>query len=350
MKKKCVILIPALDPPAEFRDYINHLIHDGFDAVIVVEDGSSDKKIFEDISRYPQVTVLTHEINYGKGKALRTGFDYYRSHFSPEEYSGVITVDSDGQHLVDDVKKLRDRLSSGSQHIILGVRDFDQENVPPKSKFGNKLTSAIFRLFLNLRISDTQTGLRGIPNSLVEPCLAISGDRFEYETAMLIDLGKKAGLEEIKIHTVYYDKNEGTHFHPIRDSIRIYRLLFGTFFRYLLSSLSAFLVDICLFALGTKILFRGLALYIPVSTVFARVFSGIYNYLINRNMVFKSRASYAFSGFSYLSLCILQMAASAALVSLTYHLLPLDEVLVKIIIDSCLFLISYQIQKRFIFK
>lgn len=70
----------------------------------------------------------------------------------------------------------------------------------------------------------------------MEPCLAISGDRFEYETAMLIDLGKKAGLEEIKIHTVYYDKNEGTHFHPIRDSIRIYRLLFGTFFRYLLSS------------------------------------------------------------------------------------------------------------------
>jgi len=61
-------------------------------------------------------------------------------------------------------------------------------------------------------------------------------------------------------------------------------------------------------------------------------------------------ASYAFSGFSYLSLCILQMAASAALVSLTYHLLPLDEVLVKIIIDTCLFLISYQIQKRFIFK
>lgn len=66
MKKKCVILIPALDPPAEFRDYINHLIHDGFDAVIVVDDGSSDKKIFEDISRYPQVTVLTHfiSVNY----------------------------------------------------------------------------------------------------------------------------------------------------------------------------------------------------------------------------------------------------------------------------------------------
>ena len=250
MKKKCAILIPALDPPAEFRDYINHLIHAGFDSVIVVDDGSSDKTIFNDISRYPQITVLTHEINYGKGRALRTGLSFYHSNFSPELYSGVITVDSDGQHLIDDVKKLQNCLNSGSQHIILGVRDFNQENVPPKSKFGNKLTSLIFRLFLNLNISDTQTGLRGIPNSLIESCLAIPGDRFEYETAMLINLGKKAGLEEVKIHTVYYDKNQGTHFHPIRDSIRIYRLLLGTFFRYLLSSLSSIFGRYCSFCTG----------------------------------------------------------------------------------------------------
>lgn len=350
MKKKCVILIPALDPPAEFRHYIDELINAGFDSIIVVDDGSNDKEVFHDIRQHPQIKVLTHERNFGKGKALRTGFDYYRCHFSPEEYAGIITVDSDGQHLVDDVKKIQNRLSSGSQHIILGVRDFDEKNVPPKSRFGNKLTSTIFRLFLGLKISDTQTGLRGIPNSLIESCLAISGDRFEYETAVLTNIGKNCGIEEVKIHTVYFDQNQGTHFHPIKDSFRIYRLLLGTFFRYLLSSLSSFLVDIILFAFGTKILFHGTSLYIPLSTLFARVFSGMYNYLINRNIVFKSKASYVFSGFSYLILCIVQMAASAALVSLVCFFLPFDEVLVKIIIDSCLFLISYQVQKRLIFK
>ena len=350
MNNNCVILIPALDPPEIFLSYIDELIQVGFKDILVVDDGSHQKKIFEKIGFLPQVTVLTHPENYGKGRALRTGLAYYKDHYSYDEYCGVITADSDGQHLVDDVLKISKSLAKREDKMILGVRDFDQSNVPSKSRIGNKLTSLGFRVLIGLSVSDTQTGLRGIPNSLIDLSLSIPGDRFQYETAVLIETGKVSGFEEIKIRTVYYDENKGTHFNPVKDSIQIFNLLLGTFFRYIFVSLSSFVVDILLFALGTKLLFPALSVRIPLSTAFARIISGAYNYAMNRKIVFKSDRSVVSSGFSYLMLCIIQCAVSAGLVTAICYLLPLDEVPVKAVVDTCLFFVNYKIQKNYIFK
>ena len=350
MNNNCVILIPALDPPEIFLSYIDELIQVGFKDILVVDDGSHQKKIFEKIGSLPQVTVLTHPKNYGKGRALRTGLAYYKDHYSYDEYCGVITADSDGQHLVDDVLKISKSLAKREDKMILGVRDFDQSNVPSKSRIGNKLTSLGFRVLIGLSVSDTQTGLRGIPNSLIDLSLSIPGDRFQYETAVLIETGKVSGFEEIKIRTVYYDENKGTHFNPVKDSIQIFNLLLGTFFRYIFVSLSSFVVDILVFALGTKLLFPALSVRIPLSTAFARTISGAYNYAMNRKIVFKSDRSVVSSGFSYLMLCIIQCAVSAGLVTAICYLLPLDEVPVKAVVDTCLFFVNYKIQKNYIFK
>lgn len=350
MNNNCVILIPALDPPEIFLSYIDELIQVGFKDILVVDDGSHQKKIFEKIGSLPQVTVLTHPENYEKGRALRTGLAYYKDHYSYDEYCGVITADSDGQHLVDDVLKISKSLAKREDKMILGVRDFDQSNVPSKSRIGNKLTSLGFRVLIGLSVSDTQTGLRGIPNSLIDLSLSIPGDRFQYETAVLIETGKVSGFEEIKIRTVYYDENKGTHFNPVKDSIQIFNLLLGTFFRYIFVSLSSFVVDILVFALGTKLLFPALSVRIPLSTAFARIISGAYNYAMNRKIVFKSDRSVVSSGFSYLMLCIIQCAVSAGLVTAICYLLPLDEVPVKAVVDTCLFFVNYKIQKNYIFK
>ena len=350
MNNNCVVLIPALDPPEIFLSYVDELIHAGFADILVVDDGSRQKDLFEKMRSLPQVTILTHPENYGKGRALRTGLAYYKEHYSYDKYCGVITADSDGQHLVEDVLKISESLAKRNGKMILGVRDFDQDNVPAKSRTGNKLTSLGFRVLLGLSVSDTQTGLRGIPNSLIDLSLSIPGDRFQYETAVLIETGKTAGFEEIKIHTVYYDENKGTHFNPVKDSIQIFSLLFGTFFRYIFISLSSFIVDILLFTLGTKLLFRALPVRIPLSTAFARIFSGTYNYAMNRKIVFRSSRSVVSSGFSYLILCIVQCAASAGLVTAICYLLPLDEVPVKTVVDICLFFVNYKIQKNYIFK
>ena len=350
MNNNCVILIPALDPPEIFLSYIDELIQVGFKDILVVDDGSHQKKIFEKIGSLPQVTVLTYPENYGKGRALRTGLAYYKDHYSYDEYCGVITADSDRQHLVDDVLKISKSLAKREDKMILGVRDFDQSNVPSKSRIGNKLTSLGFRVLIGLSVSDTQTGLRGIPNPLIDLSLSIPGDRFQYETAVLIETGKVSGFEEIKIQTVYYDENKGTHFNPVKDSIQIFNLLLGTFFRYIFVSLSSFVVDILLFALGTKLLFPALSVRIPLSTAFARIISGAYNYAMNRKIVFKSDRSVVSSGFSYLMLCIIQCAVSAGLVTAICYLLPLDEVPVKAVVDTCLFFVNYKIQKNYIFK
>ncbi len=350
MKTHCVILIPALDPPFSFKSYLEELIEAGFEKIIVVDDGSSDKRMFQEIESYSQIIVLTHEHNFGKGKALRTGLQYYKEHFDYQCYYGIVTADSDGQHLCGDVIKVAQYLEESSENLILGVRDFDQNNVPFKRRFGNKVTSLIFRLVLGISVSDTQTGLRGIPNNMIDMCLSIGGDRFEYETAMLIEAAHEHKIQEETIHTVYYEENKGTHFHPIKDSIKIYKLLFQTFLSYVLVALSSFLIDITLFAFCSKVVLTDLTERIIVSTIIARILSGTYNYLMNRNIVFASKQSYSSTAVQYLMLCIIQMFCSAFLLKMATVVLHLDEVIMKVIIDTILFFVSYAIQKCFIFK
>lgn len=222
--------------------------------------------------------------------------------------------------------------------------------MPPKSRFGNRLTAWIFQHLFHLCISDTQTGLRGIPNALIDSCLELPGDRFEYETAMLTEVGKKSGIIEIPIETVYYEGNKETHFNPIKDSLRIYWIIFGMFFRYLLSSLSSFLIDILLFALFLRLLPGTEADRIFCATCAARLISSIFNFCMNRNMVFKSRRSYISSAFYYFSLCVAQGLVSALLVVWLHKLLRLSEIVVKILVDTALFFISYRIQKTFVFR
>lgn len=350
MKPQSVIIIPALDPPSSFQSYLEELINTGFEDIIVVDDGSSDKTLFHEIQKHSQITVLTHERNFGKGRALRTGLTYYKNHYNYEQYKGVITADSDGQHLCTDVLHISEQLIKSPEKLILGVRDFNQHNVPFKSRFGNKLTSIIFHLALGMAVSDTQTGLRGIPNHMIDICLSIEGDRFEYETAVLIEAAREHNISEETIHTVYFDENKGTHFHPIKDSIRIYKILFQTFIKYLLVSLSSFAVDITVFTLCTKLLLSGFSEKIVVSTIIARILSSAYNFIMNRNMVFNSQCSYVSTAIQYLSLCVIQMSLSAFFVRELTNITHFDEVIVKMIIDTLLFFLSYTIQKNYIFK
>lgn len=347
--KKVVILIPALDPPDIFISYIDQLVDAGFRDILVVDDGSSDKKIF-DIIRSKGVVILEHEVNKGKGQALKTGMEYYKGHYDYQEYAGIITADSDGQHLCKDVKQLAEMLVEGSEKLLLGSRDFSLPHVPPKSRFGNNLTSFIFKNFLRIKINDTQTGLRGIPNVLIEECLQIPGQRFEYETSMLIEVGKKAGICEIPIETVYYEENKGTHFNPIVDSIKIYKTIFGTFFRYIFSALSSSILDYLLFLLFDKLVLASFANRIVYATYMARGGSSVYNFLMNKNIVFKNHNSYKTTAVKYFLLCIVQAFLSGFLVTQGHQVLHIDEIILKPVVDVCLFLVSYQIQRRFVFN
>lgn len=252
MKRECVILIPAYNPSAKVVNYVKELIENGFHSIIFIDDGCKKecKPIFENLSKLKEVTILPHSKNLGKGRGLKNGFNAFLNRYAGDpRIKGVITVDSDGQHSVKDVLHMAEELSSQKEPaLILGSRSFKGKAVPFKSKFGNIITAFVFRILYGRKLTDTQTGLRGIPTELVYEFLDLAGERFEYETNMLIHCAtNRIPMEELVIDTIYIDQNSETHFNPFKDSIKIYYVLFKGFFKYIVSSLSASIIDLLIF-------------------------------------------------------------------------------------------------------
>ena len=355
MSKNIVVLIPSLNPNEDFIDYAKELTKKENVSLIVIDDGSREelKYIFKEIGKCKNTTVLTHAVNLGKGRALKTGFNYYINHFDKKNYPGIITADSDGQHKVEDVLAIGNELAKlKKEGMILGTRDFNLEHVPFKSRNGNKITTFVFKLLYGKRINDTQTGLRGISYEFAKKCIAIDGERFEYEINMLIvAVREKLPIHEHIIETIYYDNNSETHFHPIKDSFKIYKVMFSEFFKFTISGLSSALLDILLFTIFYNLFGKNLGstLSIFIPTACARILSSLYNYNINKNIVFKNTGKNTL--IKYYILCVCQGIASWLLVDKLFQVIKLSHPsIIKVIVDFILFLISYQIQQRWVFK
>ena len=223
---KVVPIIPALNPDEKLINSILELIENGFQKIIVVNDGSSDLKIFDELKKKDECIILTHEINKGKGCALKTAFNYYKDNLI-NKYEGVITLDADGQHDISDVVNISNVLVD-NKLFVLGTRLFNTNETPFRNKMGNRITSILFKKLYGVYLKDTQTGLRAIPNHLIDLHLNTYGDRFEYEINALIDLVKSyEKILQIDIKTVYLqDSNRKSHFNPLKDSYRIYKIMF----------------------------------------------------------------------------------------------------------------------------
>lgn len=351
--KKTFVVIPTLNPNLDLIKYTDRLINAQFTSILIIDDGSSEehKHIFIELDKRKEITILKHVVNLGKGRALKNGFNYFMNLPNYNEFSGIITIDSDGQHAVADVINIRNLLIDQKNTLLLGSRNFDKLNVPFKSKFGNKLTSKIFQLFYGKKLLDTQTGLRGLTADSVINFISLNGERFEYETNMLIVATyKDIAIKELEIETIYIDDNSETHFRPIKDSLAIYGVLFRTFLKYIGSSVVSFLLDIMLFQLLITMLSMGVNKKILFATIGARIVSSLFNYLSNKTIVFQNNSSHSRTLIKYFSLVVVQMICSALLVSGLYSLFHLNESGLKVIVDSILFFISFRIQKKMVFK
>lgn len=219
-----VPIIPAYNPDERLYKIIDEL-KKHYKKIIVVDDGSASKDIFNTLKKDKYCILLTHEINKGKGEALKTAFKYYQDNLI-KDYSGVITLDADGQHLVSDVLKMDKLLKN---NFMLGTRLFNTKEVPLRNKTGNRITSRVFKWLYKVYIKDTQTGLRAIPNRLIPFSLKVEGNRFEYEMNVLINLvQEKEKIDEVDIQTVYLkDSNKKSHFKVLNDSYKIYKNMFN---------------------------------------------------------------------------------------------------------------------------
>lgn len=346
------IVIPSYEPDDRFPAILKDLVAADLTPIVVVDDGSGpDYLSFFSEARSilgDRGVVLTHDVNKGKGRALKTAFSYILENFSSAV--GCITADSDGQHTAECIANVREGLINAPSSLVLGVRKFDGDDVPWKSRMGNTITIKVVSYVSGLNISDTQTGLRGIPLTFMRELLSVKGERFEFETKMLLETVDRYPIVEVPIKTVYDSKeNHTTHFDPWKDSWRIYKMFGWQFLKYAFSSGSSCLIDILLFWLFCKA-FAGVTGYIALATALARIISATYNFVINYKLVFSSKKKATSSVWKYIVLALCQMGASALLVTVGCMVLPFaPEVAVKLVVDSVLFFLSYYIQRRFVF-
>ena len=323
------VLIPAYCPDEKLLTVVKELLSDEDNRIVVVDDGSGSEYagVFDALSGLDgsgRIKLLRHEVNCGKGRALKTGMEYIAS--VAGENDGIITVDADGQHLLDDCLKVCDAYREHPDVLITGSRRF-KGKVPLRSRIGNSITRGVFQLTTGSRVFDTQTGLRAFSANRIGEMVALKGDRYEYEIHQLLNCCiNGTGVLEVPIETVYIDDNSSSHFDTLRDSAKIYKVIFRflgpTFFKFMSTSFVSFLIDFlsfCLIFYGTVAAFGGFgiakemfsfrreissqwsetllslnpivfvgggAVLRMVSLVLARVISGFCNYLLNRRFVF----------------------------------------------------------------
>ena len=355
---KISVVLPSLDPDEKLIAVIDGLLEYGFSDIILVNDGSKPENLhyFTDLAaQHPEIHLLHHEVNKGKGAALKNAFRWFLAN-RPDGY-GVVTVDGDNQHHPADTRACCEHMLE-TGHAVLGCRDFNQADVPARSSFGNKTTSLIFKIFVGMTISDTQTGLRALPRKVLEQLVDVYGDRFEYETNMLLAFKTKGIVfDEVKIRTVYIEENKSSHFRVIHDSWRIYKLILAHFFRYTASSVACFLVDSSMVFLLTKILGGFLVdpLLSGISTVGARVVSSLINFFMNKKLVFQSNVSTGKAMVRYYALAIPQLIVQWLANQGLYNLLDITEqqaglrTLIHILVMCVLFIVSFTIQQRWVF-
>lgn len=347
---KVSLVIPAYKPDEKLLTTLREAA-EHFADILVVDDGSGEEfaPIFQAAEEIPQCTLLRHPFNRGKGAALKTAITYFLK--ERPDFAGVVTADADGQHRTKDILAVAKAMAESGE-VTLGCRDFSGADVPPKSRFGNRITIGVFRLFFGMKIRDTQTGLRAFPKESLPLMVAVEGDRYEYETQMLFAMSRvKMPLRQVAIETVYIEENRSSHFRVVRDSLRIY----GLILKYLFSSAAASVVDALSFFVLKILLPHGIGA-IPATfpaAFLARAISSLVNYLINAKVVFGEQTSRR-SLLRYYFLVVVQITLSAAAVFLLEHLLVIRaawlSTLIKMIVDTMLFFFSFRIQHKWVFN
>jgi putative flippase GtrA len=254
---------------------------------------------------------------------------------------GVITADADGQHMIEDIVKVSNILENDEDSLVLGCREFDSKQVPFKSKFGNTLTRFVFKYLCGLSISDTQTGLRGIPKKLLPLSCQVEGERYEYETNVLLTFKlENINIREITINTLYENNNNESHFNPLRDSVKIYAVIL----KYMCSSILSVIIDYTVFflvAYFTENIF--------VMTYSGRCCSSLVNFMTNKNIVFKSSGNGLLQLVKYMVLVLISGTVSAFAVSLLQSILGYNLLITKVIVELILFFVNFYIQRNVIF-
>jgi glycosyltransferase involved in cell wall biosynthesis len=336
-----LVLIPAFNPGESLLDTCSQLLVGRVCHIVVVDDGSAGRcqEVFEAVGRDHRCTVLRHAVNLGKGRALKTGLNYAYLHFGG--MTGVVTADADGQHACQDILRIGAELAATPGAVIIGSRSFPKDT-PARSRIGNLLTRYVFLFLVGRSLSDTQSGLRGIPMRLIPDLLRLDGERYDYEMNMLLLAhDAKLALRETPIATIYLSRNESSHFSPFFDSMKIYFVLL----RFAFSSLTTACVDQLIFFL----VYRGSG-GVAAGMVAARLGSSVVNLLLNRQFVFKSRVELPGVIVRYYSAMAVAGLVAYSMIRMANQAFGWPIITAKVMVESFLFLLSFVVNRDFVFR
>ncbi|PYG88783.1 glycosyltransferase involved in cell wall biosynthesis [Ruminiclostridium sufflavum DSM 19573] len=334
------IIIPAYEPDKKLIELIRAIRENSDYGIIVVNDGSAEKyKAIFTQAGFEGCIVLSHKINLGKGAALKTAFTYLLQKGIEKE--GIVCADCDGQHTWQDIIKIAESIVWHKNSVILGCREFTG-SIPLKSLIGNKITGFIFSLASGCKITDTQTGLRGFSANMLSWLIQIKGNRYEYEMNQLLE-AKSSGYELfcIPIKTIYENNNKSSHFHPVRDSVKIYLPILSFCF----SSAACGIIDfICLF------IFNRITKNLLISVIAARAVSSLVNYILNKNLVFNAKKQlHRKALIKYYCLVAAILICNYLMLDFFTDTMSLSLFISKILTEAILFFVSYFTQKKYIF-
>jgi putative flippase GtrA len=335
-------LIPAYNPSDNLLAYVKELLAANITQVVIVNDGSLAQyhSDFTMLKALPGVKVLEHAINLGKGAALKTGLNYISCHYP--ELVGVITIDADGQHLLEDALAVGRALIQAPNNLIVGARQFGS-NVPFRSKFGNLFTRYTFKILTGIKLSDTQSGLRGIPMALIPSLLKINVNGYEFELDMLVTSHRQGWLIlEKPITTVYIDNNKSSNFRPVRDSLRIYFVLFRFSIVALLSALLDYGIFISLYYLFIH--------NVMICLITGRLVSTAFNYHNVKNYAFNAKDDHSKTLPKYIALAITSTLMAYIMIIGLITLFNMHVVAAKLISEFIMFVLNFLVQRDFIFR
>ena len=344
------VIIPSYNPNEKLIETVRALRSIGFCDIIIVNDGSDEAHLRHFPDKYePCCTVINMELNRGKGAALKTAFRYFLSNRGDK--AGVVTVDGDGTHNASDVLKCAEAMLSEDEHkMILGARDF--KNARLISRISSRIYAAVFRSASRRYFADPQTSLRVIPTEYLRDCSRIDGLRYEYETNVLLSMPEyNMEYREVAVENSYNKNSRPEHYHPVRDSLMIGMIIL----KFMASSLFCTLVDLVCFFLFSKYLgiFLGFA-SITLCTLLARAISSFLNFNINSRTIYKGKKPPKNAILKFYTIAIPQAFLSAFLLQtlsslFSAHFAAMRTVL-KMVVDTTLFFVSYNFQRKWVFK
>jgi glycosyltransferase involved in cell wall biosynthesis len=214
MSKRLAALIPALNAQGTVARVIagarRHI-----EPVVVIDDGSSDET--SAVAREAGATVLRHDVNRGKGGALKTGFAWALEN----SFDGVITLDADGQHLADEIPKFVQECEAGGADLIIGGRSHLFAEMLPRRRNANRFSAWCIARSSGACITDSQSGFRFYSSRLMRN-IKLRTDGFDMESEVIVLAGKRGyRIVTIPIELGFVDGIATSHYKPLRDTVRI---------------------------------------------------------------------------------------------------------------------------------